>query len=44
MVTHDARASAMADRILILADGLIEQELAQSAPAEILAAVNRAAT
>jgi putative ABC transport system ATP-binding protein len=44
MVTHDAAAAAIAHRILILADGLIEQELAQSAPAEILAAVNRVAT
>jgi putative ABC transport system ATP-binding protein len=44
MVTHDAAAAAIAHRILILADGLIEQELPQSAPAEILAAVNRAAS
>ena len=44
MVTHDAAAAAIAHRILILADGLIERELGQSAPAEILAAVNLAAT
>jgi putative ABC transport system ATP-binding protein len=44
MVTHDAAAAAIAHRILILADGLIEQELGQSAPADILAAVNRAAS
>ena len=28
MVTHDARAAAMADRVLLLADGLIVRELA----------------
>jgi putative ABC transport system ATP-binding protein len=44
MVTHDAAAAAIAHRILILADGLIERELGQSAPAEILAAVNLAAS
>ena len=27
MVTHEARAAAIADRILFLADGLIVQEL-----------------
>ena len=41
MVTHDAAAAAIADRILFLADGLIADELAQSEPAEILAAMNR---
>ena len=30
MVTHDARAAAIADRILFLADGLIVQELGRS--------------
>ena len=29
MVTHDARAAAIADRILFLADGLIVEELPQ---------------
>ena len=28
MVTHDARAAAIADRVLFLADGLIVKELA----------------
>jgi putative ABC transport system ATP-binding protein len=41
MVTHDAGAAAIADRILFLADGLIVDELARSDPAEILAAMNR---
>jgi putative ABC transport system ATP-binding protein len=41
MVTHDAAAAAIADRILFLADGLIVDELKRSAPAEILAAINR---
>ncbi len=41
MVTHDATAAAIADRILFLADGLIVDELRRSEPAEILAAMNR---
>jgi putative ABC transport system ATP-binding protein len=41
MVTHDAAAAAIADRILFLADGLIVDELRRSEPAEILAAMNR---
>jgi len=41
MVTHDASAAAIADRILILADGLIVDELKRSDPVEILAAMNR---
>ena len=41
MVTHDASAAAIADRILFLADGLIVDELARSEPAEVLAAMNR---
>ena len=32
MVTHDARAAAMADRVLLLADGLIVRELPRSEP------------
>jgi putative ABC transport system ATP-binding protein len=39
MVTHDARAAAMADRILLLADGLIVRELPRSDQHEILMAV-----
>jgi putative ABC transport system ATP-binding protein len=41
MVTHDAAAAAIADRILFLADGLIADELPKSDPATILAAMNR---
>jgi putative ABC transport system ATP-binding protein len=41
MVTHDAGAAAIADRILFLADGLIVDQLARSDPAAILAAMNR---
>ena len=39
MVTHDAAAAAMADRVLFLADGRIVQELPRSNRHEILAAV-----
>jgi putative ABC transport system ATP-binding protein len=41
MVTHDAAAAAIADRILFLADGLIVDELKRSEPADILATMNR---
>ena len=41
MVTHDASAAAIADRILFIGDGLIVDELKRSDPAEILAAMNR---
>jgi putative ABC transport system ATP-binding protein len=41
MVTHDAAAAAIADRILFLADGLIADQLTRSDPSEILAAMNR---
>ena len=37
MVTHDARAAAMADRILFLADGQIVREMPRSAGAVIAA-------
>jgi putative ABC transport system ATP-binding protein len=36
MVTHDARAAAIADRILFLADGLIVKELGPSSAHQIL--------
>jgi putative ABC transport system ATP-binding protein len=36
MVTHDARVAAIADRILLLADGLIVRELIGSNAAEVL--------
>jgi putative ABC transport system ATP-binding protein len=39
MVTHEARAAAIADRILFLADGLIVKELPRSQPHEVLAAL-----
>ncbi len=39
MVTHDAQAAAMADRILFLADGQIVQEMPRSTRHEILAAI-----
>ncbi len=39
MVTHDARAAAMADRILFLADGLIVREMQHSSAQEILMAM-----
>jgi putative ABC transport system ATP-binding protein len=41
MVTHDASAATIADRILFLADGLIVDQLGRSEPTEILAAMNR---
>jgi putative ABC transport system ATP-binding protein len=39
MVTHDAGAAAMADRILFLADGRIVRDLEESTAAEVLAAM-----
>jgi putative ABC transport system ATP-binding protein len=39
MVTHDAGAAAMADRILFLADGKIVRDLEESTAAEVLAAM-----
>ncbi len=36
MVTHDAKAATIADRVLFLADGLIVQELGRSSQGEIL--------
>jgi putative ABC transport system ATP-binding protein len=36
MVTHEARAAAIADRILFLADGLIVKELSETSSAEVL--------
>jgi putative ABC transport system ATP-binding protein len=40
MVTHEARAAAMADRVLFLADGLIVKELPRSSATEILNTMN----
>ena len=42
MVTHDAHAAEIADRVLFLADGRIVEELPRSPAAQILAAMNRA--
>jgi len=39
MVTHDAHAAAIADRVLFLADGLIVKDLGPSTSGEILAAM-----
>ena len=36
MVTHEARAAAIADRILFLADGLIMRDLAGASQHEVL--------
>jgi len=41
MVTHEARAAAIADRILFLADGLIVRELGKhTSPSEVLEVMN----
>ena len=40
MVTHEARAAAMADRVLFLADGLIVRELHEGTPADVLAVMS----
>ncbi len=40
MVTHDAGAAAIADRVLFLGDGLIVRDLGRSSAAEILGAMN----
>jgi putative ABC transport system ATP-binding protein len=40
MVTHDARAAAIADRILFLSDGRIVRDLARSDPSTVLAVMN----
>ncbi len=44
MVTHDAKAAAIADRILFLADGLIVHDLGPSSPSEILKALEEVTT
>jgi putative ABC transport system ATP-binding protein len=43
MVTHDARAAAVAHRVLFLADGAIVRELGQSSQNEILRAMEEVA-
>jgi putative ABC transport system ATP-binding protein len=42
MVTHDANAAEIADRVLFLADGTIVEELPRSGAHDILAAMGRA--
>jgi putative ABC transport system ATP-binding protein len=39
MVTHDARAAAIADRILFLGDGLIVRELGRTDADQVLTAM-----
>jgi putative ABC transport system ATP-binding protein len=39
MVTHDAQAAALADRVLFLADGCIVKEIGRSTAADVLAAM-----
>jgi putative ABC transport system ATP-binding protein len=43
MVTHDARAAAIADRILFLADGLIVRDLPRSEPHDVVQAMEELA-
>jgi ABC-type hemin transport system ATPase subunit len=40
MVTHEARAAAIANRILFLADGLIVRDLGQAGEAEIIETIH----
>jgi putative ABC transport system ATP-binding protein len=44
MVTHDARAAAIADRVLFLADGVIVNDLGPSTTSEILEALEEVTT
>jgi putative ABC transport system ATP-binding protein len=41
MVTHDANAATIADRVLFLADGVIVEELSRSSGQDIVAAMTR---
>ena len=43
MVTHDASAAAIADRILLLGDGLIVRELGRTSSGDVLAAITELA-
>jgi putative ABC transport system ATP-binding protein len=44
MVTHDAHAAAIADRVLFLADGLIVKDIGPSSAHEIIAAIEEVST
>jgi putative ABC transport system ATP-binding protein len=44
MVTHDAHAAAIADRVLFIGDGLIVRELGRSSRSEILQALEEVST
>jgi putative ABC transport system ATP-binding protein len=44
MVTHDARAASIADRILFLADGLIVRDLAGAEPHDVIEAMEEIAS
>jgi putative ABC transport system ATP-binding protein len=41
MVTHEARAASIADRILFLADGLIVKELSGATAEDVLAVMSQ---
>jgi putative ABC transport system ATP-binding protein len=43
MVTHDARAASIADRILFLADGLIVRDMPRAEPSAVIAAMDELA-
>jgi putative ABC transport system ATP-binding protein len=43
MVTHDAQAASIADRILFLADGLIVRDMPRSEPGAVIAAMDELA-
>jgi len=43
MVTHDARAAAIADRILFLDDGLVVRDMSRSEPHDVVEAMEELA-